>query len=111
MAIASEDKVIDELEIRDTSEHISNVSENRGFIPKTIIVHNHLNQFVNVQLQGDIDDSFNSPIDIGSEMAIAANVDDYATLTDYFPFYRLVVSCGTAPTSGDLSIYLAKVSN
>ena len=111
MAIASEDKIFDDLEIRDTSEHTSDPSENRGFIPKTIIIHNHLNQPVNAQLQGDINDSFSNPIDLGSEMSVSANTDDYATLTDYFPFYQVVVSCGTAPTSGGITIYLAKVSN
>jgi len=110
MSIASEDKIIDALAIRDTSNHNSSASEERGFIPKTVVVWNHLNQTLTCQVQGDIEDGFSNPIDVGDPFDITANTDDYETLTDYFPFMRVVTSCAIAPTSGDLTIYIAKVA-
>ena len=64
MSIASEDKVFNALEIRDTNDHASTVSENRGFIPKTVIVHNHLDHTVTCQVQGDVEEGFSNPIDV-----------------------------------------------
>ncbi len=111
MSIANEEKIIDALAIRDTSDHNSSVDESKGFIPKSIVVHSNLNQIVTVQLQGDVDESFSNPMNVGSSFNIAANTDDYATLTDYLPFFRVVASCSTAPTSGDLTVFIAKVGN
>jgi hypothetical protein len=111
MSIASEDKVFDAEAIRNTSDHTSAVSEERGFIPKTIIVHNHLNQSVSCQVQGDVVEAFTDPIDVGSPFSVATTVDDYETLTDYFPFLRVVASCSVAPTTGTLTVFIAKVSD
>ena len=109
MSIASEDRLIDDLEIRDTSGHTSGGSENRGFIPKTIVVHNHLDKQVSVQLQGDVESGFSNPITIGAPIVVGDGDDEYATLTDYFPFFRVVATCSVTPTSGDVSVILAKV--
>jgi hypothetical protein len=111
MSIASEDKVFDAEAIRDTNAHNSAVSEERGFIPKTVIVWNHLNQTVTCQVQGDIEDTFSNPIDINDPFNIPASTDDYETMTDYFPFLRVVATCSVTPTTGDLTVYIAKVAD
>jgi hypothetical protein len=107
--LSNEDKVINALAIRNTSNHTSTVAEEKGYIPKTIIVHNGLNQTVSVQLQGSIDDTFNNPLTVGNAFNVSASEDDYATLTDYLPYLRVVASCSIAPTTGTLTVYLAKV--
>jgi len=107
--LANEEKILDALAIRDTSDHNSSVSENRGFVPKTIVIHNSLDEQVSVQLQGDIVEGFSNPMDVGSPFNVATTTNDYATLTDYLPFFRVVCSCGSAPTTGSVTIYLAKV--
>jgi hypothetical protein len=109
LQLSSEDKIIDALAVRDTSNHNSSGSENKGYIPKTIIVHNGLNQQVSIQVQGSVDDTFNNPLTVGNSFNVAASTDDYDVLTDYLPFLRVVASCTTAPTTGTLTVYLAKV--
>jgi len=111
MSIASEDKIFDALAIRDTNDHNSTVSEERGFIPKTVIVHNHLDQTVTCQVQGDIEDGFSNPIAISDPFNVSGTTDDYETLTDYFPFMRVVASCSVSPTTGTLTVYIAKVAD
>jgi hypothetical protein len=107
--LSSEEKLIDALSIRDTSDHTSIKSEIKGYIPKSIIIHNGLNQQVTIQVEGSIDDTFSNPLTVGNSFNIPANTDDYETLTDYIPFLRIKASCATAPTTGALTLYLAKV--
>ena len=111
MSIASEDKVIDALAIRDTSAHNSTADESKGYIPKTMIIINHLDESVSCQLQGSVDDTFTDPLTVGDAFVVPASTDDYETLTDYMPWLRIVATCSTAPTTGTLSAYIAKVGD
>ena len=111
MSIASEDKIFNALAIRDTNGHNSSSSEDRGFIPKTVIVHNGLNQSVTCQVEGDIVEGFSNPLTVGDSFVVSATSDDYETLTDYFPFMRVLATCSVSPTTGTLTAYIAKVSD
>lgn len=104
-----EDRVFNDEEIRDTSNHTSAVSDNRGAIPKTLLIDNELDQTVTVQLQGARDSAFTNVINIGDSFDVTTSTHDYATISDYFPYMRVSVSCSTAPTSGNLNIYLLRV--
>jgi hypothetical protein len=104
-----EDCVIDALAIRDTSAHSSLVSDNRGAIPKTIVIYNNTNQSVSVQLQGDRDEEFDGPMNMGSPFTIASSTHDYATISDYLPYLRVMVTATSSPSSGTLSAYILRV--
>lgn len=104
-----EDKIVDAVAVRDTSDRFSAVSDNRGAVPKTVIVHNELNQSVAVQLQGDREATFSNVINIGSPFTINATSDDYVTMSDYFPYLRVKYTCSVAPTTGAVTIYMEKV--
>lgn len=106
MAITDKDKLFDDEAIRDTSNHNSAVSDTGEFTAETIVIYNGLNQQVTLQLQGSLDES--TWIDIGASFNIAASTNDYETVTDYFPCYRLVASCVTAPTTGNLNAWILK---
>ena len=110
MSIANENKIIDALSIRDTSGHDSVVDESKGYIPKSLVVQNNLNQQVSCLLEGDIDESFSNPM-IVNTFVVAANTDDYDVLTDYLPFFRVTATCSVAPTTGALTVYIAKVGD
>jgi len=103
------DKVFDALAIRDTSNHNSVVSDNRGFTPKTIAVCNKLNQTVSFQLQGCFDNTFTEVFNIGSSWDITASTNGYQNTETYFPFFRLVASCSASPTTGTLTVFMLKV--
>ena len=103
-----QDKVMTALAIRDTSNHNTGIADLRNFTPKTIIVQNGLNQQVTITAQGDQETGFGKPVTIGSSFNIAATTNGYQTLDDFFPFLRLVVACTTAPTTGDITIYVEK---
>ena len=109
MSIAHEDKILDE-QIRDTEECVSDIAESRGYIGKTIVVLNTLNQSITMQCQGSIDEAFDSPIDIDDPFVVNANVNTYHNCTACFPFLRVTTICETAPTSGDLIVWLAKIT-
>ena len=106
MAIKDEDKVIDNNSIRDTNNHNSTVSDTGEFRAETILVENGLDQQVSVQLQGSRDET--TWLDVGDAFNVAATSDDYQTVTDYFPCYRVVASCTTSPTSGALDVWILK---
>ena len=106
-AISSgEDHVMDSEEIRDTAETYSSVSDERGFVPKTVIVENNLDAQVSVQVQGARDSAFTIVHNIGSAFNVPASDKDFATLTDYFPYLRVCIIASSAPTSGDIDVYI-----
>jgi hypothetical protein len=106
-----EDTVFDNFALRDTEVHFSSASDNRGAIPKTIIVHNTTDKDVVVQLRGDRTFDFSTPMDVGEPFIISAGTNDYATIDDYLPFLRIAIHSDTAPTSGTISVFLMRVKN
>jgi len=106
MAQVNTENTFDVLEIRDTSAHNGSVVNNYDFQLKTIIIENHLNQQVTLQCQGSAHSDFSNSFNIGSSFNVSANTDTYQTCDSYFPFMRLVAQCGSAPTTGDLTILL-----
>lgn len=105
-----EDVMVDAHAVRDTNEHTSNVSDNRGAIPKTLIIHNDLNAAMTFTLEGSRDAAFTVPITVGTSFQIGSLTKDYAVITDYFPFLRLKYDAVLlAPSSGTLTVYLEKV--
>lgn len=106
MSVKDEDQVFTTEAIRDTNDHNSVVSVTGEFRAETIAVINGLNQTVTFQLQGSRDKT--NWFDIGGTFNVAASGKDYQTVTDYFPFYRLVVFCDTSPTTGVLDVWILK---
>jgi len=105
MANYDEDQVFNAEAIRNTSDHESGESESGEFLAKTIFIMNGLNQAVNLQLQGARNSVW---LNIGSDFDVAASTNNYQTVETYFPKYRLIASCSTAPTSGELNVWLIK---
>ena len=103
--MADKDKVFDAEEIRDTNAHTSDESVTGGFLAKTIFIENGHNQTGTFQLQGAIDSVW---IDVGSSCDVAATTNDYKTVTDYFPKFRIKATYATAPTTGSLDLYILK---
>ena len=103
-----EDVVMTASAIRDTADHYSSVSDNRGFIPKTIIVYNDTDQTITIPVEGDRDEDFDQEMLIGDEFTIPAGDHDYVTLSDYLPFLRIKVSFTSAPTTGDVSGFIMR---
>ena len=106
MASWDKDEVFCEQAIRDTAEHESDYSYIGEFTAETIVYHNTLDQAVTLQYQGSVDDVI--WIDIGSPIVVAANTNDYETVNDFFPEYKVLATCDTAPTSGNLCVYILK---
>lgn len=102
-----QDQIFTAEAIRDTSDHTSAVSHTGEFTAETILIENGLNQQITLQLQG-CRQGGSTWFDIGDPFNVAASTDDYETVTDYFPCYRIITSCATAPTAGDLDIWIIK---
>lgn len=103
------DIIMNAVQIRDTVQKVSATSDNRGFIPKTLIVANGLNQLVNVSVFGSRNANFSNELQLGSTLAVAAATNSYATISDYFPFIRAKVTAAVAPTTGSITLSLEKV--
>ena len=106
MAKVNFEKTFDAVSIRNTSAVNGSIINNYDFQLKTIIIENHLNQTVTLQCQGSAHADFSNSFNIGSSFNVSANTDTYQTCDSYFPYMRLVAQCGSAPSSGDLTIYL-----
>lgn len=102
-----ETEIFAALAIRDTSEHISSVSENIGYRVKTIIIKNELNQTVTLQCQGSRDSSdwFN----ITDSFNVSSATTIHQSCETYFPYLRALATCPTAPTTGGLSMWIEKM--
>jgi len=110
MAKVNSEKTFDALEIRNTSAHNGSIIDNYDFQLKTIIIENHLNQQVTLQCQGSGHADFSNSFNIGSSFNVATDTDTYQTCDSYFPYMRLVAQCATAPTTGDLTVFLIQYS-
>lgn len=106
MAAVDVTKVFDDEEIR-VNTTVNSVESNTGeFSAETIVIYNGLNEDVSIQLQGSLD--LTVWIDIGDAFTVTTATDDYDTVTDYFPCYRITAKCSTAPTTGDLNAWILK---
>ena len=106
MAYHDKDQLFTAEAIRDTSSHTSSSTETGEYTAETIAVENGLDQSVTLQLQGSHDDTV--WFDIGNSFAIAATTNDYETVTDFFPSYRVTAICSVSPTTGDLDVWVLK---
>ena len=103
MSVNSQNTFTDEA-IRDTSSHNGATVYNGDFQIKTLIIENGLNQQVTLQCQGSGHADFSNSFNIGSSFNVAASTNTYQTCDSYFPYWRIVANCNTAPTSGGLSV-------
>lgn len=104
------ERVFDDLEIRDTSDHTSSQVYNGDFVIKTLIIENNLNQTVALQCQGSANPDFSNPFNIGSEWEVTASTNTFQTCDSYIPYWRVIASCDIAPTSGDLTVIVLGVN-
>jgi hypothetical protein len=102
-----QDQIFTEEAIRDTADHNSAVSNTGEFTAETILIENGLNQQVTLQLQG-CREGGSTWFDVGDPFNVPASTNDYETVSDYFPCYRVVASCSVSPTTGDLEIWVIK---
>lgn len=103
-------KAIDALAIRDTNAHTCDTVFNGAFVIKTLVVENGLNQAATFQCQGSANADFSNPFNIGSSFEIAAMTNAYMTCETYIPYWRITATCGTAPTSGTLTVFVFEVN-
>ena len=105
MSILTE-RTFDEIEIRDTNSHTGNTVFNGEFTIKTIIIENGLNQLVSFQCQASMHADFSNPFNVGTAWDVTANTNTYQSCDTYFPYWRLTAICGTAPTTGDMTVHV-----
>jgi hypothetical protein len=99
MAVADKDQIFTDEAIRVNTTVNSSVADTGEFNAQTIVVYNDLDKNVDIQLQGSLDET--SWIDIGNAFTINTLEKDYATVTDYFPCYRVTAKCATALVAAD----------
>ena len=105
----NQDRVYDNEEITNTSDHTSSQVYNGEFVIKTLIIENELNQTATFQCQGSANADFSNPFDIGSTWDVEANSNIFQSCDTYIPYWRVIVSCATAPTTGDLTVIVLGV--
>jgi len=108
MSVLKEVTFLDE-EIRDTSSHDGSTVFNGSYIVKTIVIENELNQAVTFQCQASMHDDFSNSFDVGATWDVSANTNSYQTCESYFPYWRLVATCASSPSSGDLTVHILGV--
>jgi len=106
MATTDKDHVFIDEAIRVSTTVNSTVADTGEFSAETIVVYNDLDKSVDIQLQGSMDQT--NWINIGSAFTLTTLEKDYATVTDFFPCYRVTAKCATSPTSGDLNVWILK---
>lgn len=100
----AEAQVFNALAIRDTNPHASSTGNSRGYMVKTVIVNNGLNQDVTIQLQGSRDST--NWFNVGNPSTTTAATLGYQTADDYFPYVRANATCAVAPASGSLDLWV-----
>ena len=81
----------------------------------TIFVENGLDQDVAVQVKGNRQKSTTGAINVGSSFTVSANSNDARTLTPdtsgWLPYLYVELQCSTAPSSGNITVYLVKTKD
>jgi len=103
-------KTLDAVEIRDTNDHTGVAVYNGDFVIKTLIIENELDEQATLQCQGSAHEDFSHFFNIGSTFNVAANTDSFQTCDSYFPYWRIIAICNTAPTTGNLTVYVLGVN-
>jgi hypothetical protein len=110
MSVNSQNTFTDEA-IRNTSAHNGATVFNGDFVVKTLIIENGLNQTVSLQCQASAHSDFSNNFDVGSSFDVTASTNSYQTCDSYFPYWRIVATCGTAPTTGTLTVIVLGVES
>jgi predicted acyltransferase (DUF342 family) len=85
MATTDKDQIFTDEAIRVNTVVNSSVADTGEFSAQTVVVYNDLDENVDIQLQGSLDET--NWIDIGNAFTVITLTKDYATVTDYFPCY------------------------
>jgi len=101
-----EDRIFDDLAIRDITNHDSTNAFIGEFTAQTIFICNELDKDVTLQLQGSRDGA--RWVDIDNAFDVTAQVDSFETIVQFFPYYRMKAICSVQPTAGQLNIWLIK---
>ena len=104
-----ESNILNALAIRDTVSHTSSSSAGLGYLVKTVVYSNLLNQDVVIQLQASRDDS--TYFNVGASWTATAGTTGWQSTDDYFPFMRCTAICSVSPSSGTLSVWLEKMGS
>jgi len=110
-------KIFNAVEVRDTNAHNSIVYLNKFddlthartiSVKRTVVYKNGLNQVCSLQVQGSVDEAFTDPVAIGTAINAAASMSAplYETVSDHFPYLRIVGTCAVAPASGSLNAWI-----
>ena len=102
--------VFDEEEIRDTNDHTSLKVFNGEAIIKSLVIENQHNQIATFQCMGSVHADYANPFLIGDEFELPATTNMLAKCDSYIPYWWIVVSYATAPTTGKLSVHIMGVS-
>jgi len=105
MAHVNTEQTFDALAIRDTNDHTGTTINNFAFQLKTIVVENGLDKTVTLQCQASVHSDFSNSINVGSEWDATASATMYQSCETYFPYMRLIASCDSSPTSGNLTVH------
>ena len=107
-----EERVMTDLEIRDTDPHDSDISDVRNFNLITVFVDNGLDQDVSVQVKGNRVNSVTGAVNIGSALTVAADDRESRTLTPdtsgWLPYIFVTVTASVAPTEDAINVYIIK---
>jgi len=97
--------------IRDTSSHNGAIVFNGDFVIKTLIIENGLNRSVSLQCQASAHEDFSHAFNVGTSFDVSLSTDTFQTCDSYFPYWRLVATCSTAPTTGSLTVIILGVES
>lgn len=107
-----ETQILEDMEIRDDEEHVSDVIDCRYFNIITIWIKNDLDQSVGVQVKGSRIDSTTEAVDVGDEFIVASGDSEARTIVPvnegFLPFIFIELGAEVVPTSGNLNAYLIR---
>ena len=111
MSFVKEHLVWEAEEIRVDTEELSEISVSAGLMTKTVFVCNDHNQQGAFSVWGSPFNDHSKEVQIGETFNVSANNTGAATFDAYFPYVRAKVTYATAPTTGDLTVFIEKLGS
>ena len=106
-------KIVEDLEIRDTSTHRSDIANITDYSHATVFIHNELDQDVTIQVKGNWKESYEDAVNIGSSFTVTAGSSGSYGISvsqgNWLPYVFIEITASTAPTTGSIhAILIAK---
>jgi hypothetical protein len=95
-----------DITIRDSNDHISDITNCKNYLNKTLIAENTANQTVTIQIKGNREKNYEGAFNLENSFVLESNEIKYKYFIHSIPYIFIIVKYEASPTIGELNVWL-----